>query len=64
EGIFAKKSHIQELPNELQSYEKCLLLPPDFDVITYYYDDLYMDIRYPFRELLNDYIQNEITMEL
>ncbi|KAF0459332.1 transient receptor potential cation channel subfamily a member 1-like [Gigaspora margarita] len=62
--FFAKKSTIQKLLNELQNHEKCTLPPPDFDAITPYYEDLCMDGRYPFKELLNDYIQNEITMAL
>ncbi|CAG8806312.1 16306_t:CDS:2, partial [Gigaspora margarita] len=52
------------LLNELQNHEKCSLSPPDFDEITPYYENLCMDGRYTFRELLNSYIQNEITMAL
>ncbi|KAF0520795.1 transient receptor potential cation channel subfamily a member 1-like [Gigaspora margarita] len=52
------------LLNELQNHEKCSLPPPDYDEITPNYENLCRDRRYTFRELLNGYIQNEITMAL
>ncbi|CAG8737546.1 35255_t:CDS:2, partial [Racocetra persica] len=62
--FFAKKSYIQKLLEEIHHYKEFSLPPPDFDAITLYHEDLCMDKRYPFRELIDDYIDDKITMML
>ncbi|CAG8769786.1 8924_t:CDS:1, partial [Ambispora leptoticha] len=62
--FFAKKSYIQKLLDEIQLHKETSLPPPDFDAITLYHEDLCMDGRYPFRELIDDYIDDKITMML
>ncbi|CAG8752770.1 5482_t:CDS:2 [Cetraspora pellucida] len=62
--FFAKKSYIQKLLDEIKLHKKSLLPPPDFDAITLYYEDLCMDGRFPFKELIDDYIEDKVTMSL
>ncbi|CAG8779414.1 4699_t:CDS:2 [Gigaspora margarita] len=60
----AKKSNVEKLLEEMQECKKNSLPPPDFDAITQYYDELYMEQRRPFRELLDDYLEDKIIMAL
>ncbi|CAG8489168.1 25894_t:CDS:2 [Gigaspora margarita] len=61
--FFAKKSYIEKLLNEILDRRENLLLP-DFVAIVPYYNELCMNERYPFKELLDDYIENKITLIL
>ncbi|CAG8761983.1 28263_t:CDS:2, partial [Racocetra persica] len=58
----AKKSHIKKLLNEIQKYEKNSLPPTDFDTITLFHDILFMDGRSPFKELLDDYLEDKLIL--
>ncbi|CAG8525662.1 9688_t:CDS:2 [Scutellospora calospora] len=60
----AKKSCIKKLLNGIRMHEPNSLPSPDFDAITPYYDDLCMDERKPFSELLEDYLEDKITLAL
>ncbi|RIB00340.1 hypothetical protein C2G38_2234662 [Gigaspora rosea] len=60
----AKKSDVEKLLEEMQECEKNSLPPPDFDAITQYYDELYMDQRRPLRELLDDYLDDKVIISL
>ncbi|CAG8625624.1 15393_t:CDS:2, partial [Racocetra fulgida] len=62
--FFAKKSYIQKLLDEIKQHKEFSLPPPNFDAITRHQEDLCMDGRYPFKELINDYIEDKITMTL
>ncbi|CAG8500824.1 21760_t:CDS:2 [Gigaspora margarita] len=62
--FFAKKPHIRKLFEEICDHRGNLLSPPDFDAIMPYYEELCMNKRYPFKELINDYIENKITLIL
>ncbi|CAG8798324.1 22034_t:CDS:1, partial [Gigaspora rosea] len=59
-----KKSNVEKLLKEILECKKCTLPSPDFDVITQYYDELYMDKRRPFEELLDDYLEDKVIMAL
>ncbi|CAG8544308.1 11910_t:CDS:2, partial [Gigaspora rosea] len=60
----AKKSNVEKLLEEIQECKKNSLPPPDFDVITQYCDEFYMDERLPLRELLDDYLEDKVIMSL
>ncbi|KAF0561093.1 kinase-like protein [Gigaspora margarita] len=59
-----KKPNIKKLLEDIQGYEKSSLPPPDFDAITQYYDQLYISERHPFKELLDDYLEDKVIMAL
>ncbi|RIB29397.1 hypothetical protein C2G38_2136869 [Gigaspora rosea] len=62
--FFAKKPHIRKLLEEICDHRENLLSPPDFDAIVPYYEELCMNKGYPFKELIDDYIENKITLIL
>ncbi|CAG8774617.1 12192_t:CDS:2 [Gigaspora margarita] len=59
-----KKSNVEKLLKEILECKKHSLPSPDFDVITQYYDELDMDERHPFNELLDDYLEDKVIMSL
>ncbi|RIB09706.1 hypothetical protein C2G38_2208065 [Gigaspora rosea] len=52
------------LLEKILDYKGNLLPPPDFDTIVQYYKEFCMNKRYPFKELLNDYVENKIILIL
>ncbi|KAF0464571.1 transient receptor potential cation channel subfamily a member 1-like [Gigaspora margarita] len=61
--FLCKKPYIEKLLNEILDCGENLLVP-DFDALVPYYNELCMNERYPFKELMDDYIENKITLIL
>ncbi|CAG8637916.1 628_t:CDS:2, partial [Cetraspora pellucida] len=59
-----KKPFITRLLKNILDHRENLLPPPDFDAIIPYYKELRMNKSYPFEELLDDYIEDKITLIL
>ncbi|CAG8609950.1 17198_t:CDS:10, partial [Racocetra persica] len=59
-----KKDFNDQYISEICDHRENLLSPPDFDAIMLYYEELCMNKRYPFKELIDDYIENKITLIL
>ncbi|CAG8529133.1 2951_t:CDS:2, partial [Cetraspora pellucida] len=59
-----KKPYVTELLKNMLDHRENLLPPPDFDAIIPYYKELRMNKSYPFEELLDDYLEDKITLIL
>ncbi|CAG8439996.1 9320_t:CDS:2 [Cetraspora pellucida] len=62
--FFAKKPYIKKLIEEIRDYKKNILPPSDFDAVVQYHEELCINKRPLFDELLDDYIEDKILLAL